>query len=75
MKIFAICIGLTFGIFAIAVYAYSIKQRIKDSKAGGCLTFTKFNIQKISYIFHIFGELNRFSINLNFKGRKPNYNI
>ena len=32
MKIFAICIGLTFGIFAIAVYAYSIKQRIKDSK-------------------------------------------
>lgn len=30
MKIFALCIGLVFGIFAIAVYAYGLKQRIKD---------------------------------------------
>ena len=32
MKVFAICIGITFGIFAVVVYAYSAKQRIKDSK-------------------------------------------
>jgi hypothetical protein len=30
MKIFALCIGLVFGIIAIAVYAYGLKQRIKD---------------------------------------------
>ena len=30
MKIFAICIGLVFGIFAIAVYAYCLKHRLKD---------------------------------------------
>ena len=30
MKIFALCIGLVFGIFAIAVYAYGLKHRIKD---------------------------------------------
>ena len=31
MKIFALCIGLGFGIFAIAVYVYGLKQRIKES--------------------------------------------
>ncbi len=30
MKIFVLCIGLVFGIFAIAVYAYSLKHRIKE---------------------------------------------
>ena len=30
LKIFALCIGLVFGIFAIAVYAYGLKQRMKD---------------------------------------------
>ena len=30
MKIFALCIGLVFGIFAIAVYAYGLKHRIKE---------------------------------------------
>ena len=30
MKIFALCIGLVFGIFAIAVYSYGLKHRIKD---------------------------------------------
>ena len=30
MKIFALCIGLGFGIFAIAVYAYGLKHRIKE---------------------------------------------
>ena len=36
MKIFALCLGLGFGIFAIAVYAYGLKHRIKDlsEKAG-----------------------------------------
>ena len=29
MKFFALCIGLVFGIFAIAVYAYGLKHRIK----------------------------------------------
>ena len=32
MKIFALCIGLGFGIFAIAVYAYGLKQRMKELK-------------------------------------------
>jgi hypothetical protein len=32
MKIFALCIGLGFGVFAIAVYAYSLKHRIKELK-------------------------------------------
>lgn len=32
MKIFALCIGLGFGIFAIAVYAYSLKHRINELK-------------------------------------------
>ena len=32
MKIFALCIGLVFGIFAIAVYAYGLKHRIKELK-------------------------------------------
>jgi ABC-type nickel/cobalt efflux system permease component RcnA len=37
MKIFALCIGLGFGIFAIAVYAYAVKHRIKErsEKSGG----------------------------------------
>ncbi len=30
MKIFAICIGLVFGIFAIAVYAFGVKLRLKE---------------------------------------------
>ena len=30
MKIFAICIGLVFGIFAIVVYAFSAKLRLKE---------------------------------------------
>jgi len=30
MKIFALCIGLVFGIFAIAVYGYGLKHRIKE---------------------------------------------
>jgi hypothetical protein len=30
MKIFAICIGLILGIFAIAVYAFGVKLRIKE---------------------------------------------
>ena len=30
MKIFAVCIGLVFGIFAIAVYVYGLKHRIKE---------------------------------------------
>jgi hypothetical protein len=30
MKIFALCISLVFGIFAIAVYAYCLKHRLKD---------------------------------------------
>ena len=32
MKIFALCIGLGFGLFAIVVYAYSLKHRIKELK-------------------------------------------
>jgi hypothetical protein len=32
MKIFALCIGLGFGIFAIVVYAYGLKHRIKELK-------------------------------------------
>ena len=32
MKIFALCVGLGFGIFAIAVYAYGLKQRMKELK-------------------------------------------
>jgi hypothetical protein len=32
MKIFALCIGLGFGLFAIAIYAYGLKNRIKDLK-------------------------------------------
>jgi len=30
MKIFAICIGLVFGIFAIAIYAFGAKLRLKE---------------------------------------------
>jgi hypothetical protein len=30
MKIFALCIGLVFGIFAIAIYAFGAKHRIKE---------------------------------------------
>ena len=30
MKIFALCIGLVFGIFAIAVYAFGVKLRLKE---------------------------------------------
>jgi hypothetical protein len=30
LKIFALCIGLVFGIFAIAVYAYGLKHRMKE---------------------------------------------
>jgi hypothetical protein len=30
MKIFILCISLVFGIFAIAVYAKSLKHRIKE---------------------------------------------
>jgi hypothetical protein len=30
MKIFAICIGLLFGIFAIVVYAFGVKLRLKE---------------------------------------------
>jgi hypothetical protein len=30
MKILALCIGFGLGIFAIAVYAYGLKHRIKD---------------------------------------------
>ncbi len=30
MKIFALCVGLGFGIFAIIVYAFGLKLRIKD---------------------------------------------
>ena len=29
MKIFALCVGIGFGIFAIAIYAYGLKNRIK----------------------------------------------
>lgn len=32
MKIFAIFIGIAFALFAIVVYAYGVKQRIKESK-------------------------------------------
>ena len=32
MKIIALCIGLGFGLFAIAVYAYGLKHRIKELK-------------------------------------------
>ena len=32
MKIFALCVGLGFGIIAIAVYTYGLKQRIKEVK-------------------------------------------
>ena len=32
MKIFALCAGLGFGIFAIAIYAYGLKLRIKSLK-------------------------------------------
>jgi hypothetical protein len=32
MKIFALCVGLGFGIFAIVVYAYGLKQRMKELK-------------------------------------------
>ena len=31
MKAFILCISLVFGVFAIAVYAYSLKHRIKES--------------------------------------------
>jgi hypothetical protein len=34
MKIFALCIGLGFGIFAIALYVYGLKHRIKEFKNG-----------------------------------------
>jgi hypothetical protein len=30
MKIFILCISLFFGILAIAVYAFGLKQRIKE---------------------------------------------
>jgi len=30
MKIFALCIGLGFGIFAVVVYVYGLKHRIKE---------------------------------------------
>jgi hypothetical protein len=30
MKIFALCMGLGVGIFAIAIYAYGLKNRIKE---------------------------------------------
>ena len=30
MKIIAICIGLVFGIFAIAIYAFGAKLRLKE---------------------------------------------
>lgn len=32
MKIFALFVGLGFGIFAIAVYAYGLKHRIRELK-------------------------------------------
>jgi len=32
MKIFALCVGLGFGILAIAIYAYGLKYRIKELK-------------------------------------------
>lgn len=32
MKLFALCVGLGFGIFAIVVYAYGLKNRIKELK-------------------------------------------
>ena len=32
MKIFALCVGLGFGIFAITLYAYGFKHRIKELK-------------------------------------------
>ena len=32
MKIFALCVGLGFGILAIAIYAYGLKHRIKELK-------------------------------------------
>lgn len=32
MKIFFLCVGLGFGIIAIAVYAYGLKHRIKGLK-------------------------------------------
>jgi hypothetical protein len=32
MKIFALCVGLGFGIFAIVVHAYGLKLRIKNFK-------------------------------------------
>jgi hypothetical protein len=36
MKIFILCISIVFGIFAIAVYAKGIRQRIKEftNKSG-----------------------------------------
>ena len=30
MKIFALCIGLGFGILAIVLYAYGLRHRIKE---------------------------------------------
>jgi hypothetical protein len=36
MKIFALCVGLGFGIFAIAIYAYSLKHRIKKINDKPC---------------------------------------
>jgi len=32
MKIFVLCVGLGFGIIAITIYAYGLKQRIKELK-------------------------------------------
>jgi hypothetical protein len=32
MKIFALCVGLGFGVFAILVYAHGLKHRIKELK-------------------------------------------
>ncbi len=36
MKIFALCVGLGFGILAIAIYAYGLKHRIKELKKKPC---------------------------------------
>ena len=32
MKIFALIVGLGFGLFALAIYAYGLKTRIKELK-------------------------------------------
>ena len=48
----------------IARIEYRLPEIGNDPKTGGSSIFAIYDIQKISYIFHIFRDLNRISMNL-----------